>query len=62
MELTDGDRALPKVLIELTGDTGHDLFKPGQLVLEVLQGVMENIDFGVLLPNYLAKVATLTKS
>ena len=62
VELADGSRALPKVLVELTGDTGHDMFETGQLVLEVLQGVMENVDLSVLLSNHLTKVTTLTKS
>ena len=61
MELTNRGCLTTKVLVELTGNTSHDLFKAGQLVLEVLQGVMENVDLGVLLSNHLTKVATLTK-
>ena len=62
MKLTSGSSALTEVLIELSGDTGHNLFETGQLVFEVLQGVMENVDLGVLLPNHLTKVTTLTES
>ena len=62
MKLTNGGCAPTKVRIELPGDTSHDLFEAGQLVLEVLQGVVENIYFGILLPNYLTKVVTLTES
>ena len=62
MELASRGRILPKVIVELTGDPGHDLLETGQLVLEVLQSVMKKVDFGVLLPNHLTKVATLTES
>ena len=62
MELANGNRTFPKVLVELTGDTSHDLLEAGQLVLQVLQCIMENIDLGVLLTNHLTKVATLTES
>ena len=51
-----------KVLIELSGNTSHDLLEAGQLVLKVLQSIMENVYFGVLLSNHLTKVATLTES
>ena len=53
---------MAKVVVELSGNTGHDLLEAGQLVLKVLQGVMKNIDFGVLLSNHLTKVVTLTRS
>ena len=62
VELTDRGRTPTKVLVELTSDTGHDLFEASQFVLQVLHRIMENIDCGVLLPNHLTKVATLTKS
>ena len=62
VELTNGGRTPTKVLVELPGDSGHDLFEACQLVLQVLQGVVENINFGILLPNHLTKVATLTES
>ena len=62
VKLADRGCASTKVLVELSSDASHDLFKAGQLVLQVLQGVMENIYFGVLLPNYFTKVATLTES
>ena len=62
MELASRSRALTKVIVELPGHTSHDLLEAGQLVFKVLQGVMENVDLGVLLSNYLTKVATLTKS
>ena len=62
VELTSGSRAPTEVLVELTSNASHDLLEAGQLVLKVLQGVMENIYFGVLLPNHFTKVATLTKS
>ena len=62
MELANGNRTLPKVLVELTGDTGHDLLEAGQLVLKVLQSIVENVDLGVLLSDNLTKVATLTES
>ena len=62
VESTGRSLDLPKVVVELTGNTGHDMLKPGQLVLEVLQGVMENVDLGVLLSNQFTKVATLTDS
>ena len=62
VELANRNFALTKVVVHLTNNTSHNLFETGQLVLEVFQGVMENIYFGVLLPNYLTKVATLTKS
>src|ERR1700753_4099530 len=62
MELTNRNLALTKVVVHLMNNTSHDLLKASQLVLKVLQGVMENIYFGVLLPNHLTKVATLTKS
>ena len=61
MELTDRAGTSTKVRVELRSHTGHDLFEAGQLVFQVLQGVMENIDFGILLPDHLTKVATLTK-
>ena len=62
VELTNRDLALAEVVVELSNDTSHDLLEAGQLVFKVLQGVMENIDLGVLLSNHLTKVATLTKS
>ena len=62
MELTNRGRQPTKVPIELSSNAGHDLFETSQLVLQVLQRIMENVNFGVLLPNHLAKVATLTKS
>ena len=62
MTLTDRGRATPKVLVELTSNASHDLFEAGQLVLQVLQSVMENVYFGVLLSDYLAEFATLTES
>ena len=62
VELARNDFALMKVVVELSNDTSHDLLETGQLVLKVFQGVMENIYFGVLLPNHFTKVATLTKS
>ena len=62
MELTTSGPGLAKVIVELTSNASHDLLETSQLVLKVLQGVMENVYFGILLPNYLAKVATLTKS
>ena len=62
MELTNVGCASTKVVVKLLGNTGHDLFEASQFVLKVLQGVMENVYFGVLLSNYLAKVAALTKS
>ena len=62
VELTDRDLALAEVVVELLNDTGHDLLEARQLVLEVLHGVMENVQLGVLLSYYLTKVATLTKS
>ena len=62
VDLTDGGCTPTKVLVELSGDASHDLFEAGQLVLQVLQSVMENVYFGVLLPNQFTKVATLTKS
>ena len=58
--LANGGRASTKVLIELSGNAGHDLLEAGQLVLKVLQSVMENVYLGVLLSNNLTKVATLT--
>ena len=62
VELTNRGSTPTKVIIELTSNASHDLLETGQFVLKVLQGVMENIDFGVLLSNHLTKVATLTKS
>ena len=62
MELTSGSRAPPKVLVELTGNTGHNLLEASQLVFKVLQSVMENVYLGVLLPNHLTKVATLERN
>ena len=62
VELASRSPALTKVLVELTNDTSHDLLETGQLVFEVLQGIMENVYLGVLLPNHLTKIATLTKS
>ena len=62
VELANDNFALTKVVVVLTNNTSHDLLETGQLVLKVLQGVMENIYFGVLKPNYFTKVATLTKS
>ena len=61
VDLTDSNRTLAKVLVELSSNTGHDLLEAGQLILEILQGIMEKIYFGVLLSNNLAKVATLTE-
>ena len=62
MELANRGGAPAKVLVELTRNTGHDLFETGQLVFQVLQGILENVDLGILLPNHLTEVATLTKS
>ena len=62
IELTSAGRASSEVVIELAGDTSHDLLEPRQLVLQVLQGIVENVDLGVLLSNHLTKVATLTES
>ena len=62
VEPTDYSCTPTKVLVELLSDASHDLFEPGQLVFKVLQSVMENVDFGVLLSNHFTKVATLTKS
>ena len=62
VKLTSRGPAFTKVLVELSGDTGHDLFEASQLVLQILQSVLENIYLGVLSPNQFTKVATLTKS
>ena len=62
VELTSRSRTSTKVLVELSSDPCHDMLETGQLVFQVLHGIMENIDFGVLLPNHFTKVATLTKS
>ena len=62
LKLTGRGCALAKVLVELTSNPSHDLLETSQFVFEVLHGIMENIDGGILLPNYPAKVATLTKS
>ena len=59
---TNGSRTSTKVRVELISDSGHDLLETGQLVLKVLQSVVENIYFGVLLPNDFTKVTSLTKS
>ena len=56
------DFTLAEVVIELTSNTRHDVLETGQFVLEILQGIVENVYFGVLLSNHLTKVATLTES
>ena len=62
MEMTTRRVAFAEVVVVLAADPSHDLFEAGQLVLQVLQGIMENVDLGVLLPNHFTKVATLTRS
>ena len=62
VELASRGRATTKVLVELTSNASHDLLKAGQLIFEVLQCVMQDVDLGVLSPNQLTKVATLTES
>ena len=62
VKMASHSRTTTKVLVELTSNACHDLLEAGQFVLEVLQSIMENVYFGVLLSYYLAKVATLTKS
>ena len=62
MQMTARSAAFPKVVVILATDSGHDRLETGQLVLQVLQSVVENVYRGVLLPNYLTKVATLTES
>ena len=62
VEPTRDSCASTKVLVELLSDASHDLLETGQLVLQVLQGILENVYLGVLLTNHLTKVATLTKS
>ena len=62
MEMATRSATLPKVVVIFATNPGHDGLEAGQLVLKVLQGIVENVDLGVLLSNYLTKVATLTKS
>ena len=62
VKMTTGSTTLPEVVVILATDPGHDLLEAGQLVFEVLYGVVENVQFGILLSNHLAKVATLTES
>ena len=62
VKMTTRNAAFTEAVVILTTNSGHDLFKASQLIFEVLQGIMENIYFGVLLSNHLAEVATLTRS
>ena len=62
MEMTTRSATFAKVVIILATDPSHDLFKTGQLVFEVLDGVMQNVEFRGLLTNHLTKVAMLTES
>ena len=62
MEMATRSAAFTEVVVIFATNPGHHRLETGQLVLKVLQSVMENVYFGVLLPNHLAKVATLTKS
>ena len=51
IDLANGGGATAKVLVELTSNASHDLLEASQLVLEVLQGILENVYLGVLLSN-----------
>ena len=62
VELANRGCATTKVLIELTSNASHNLFKASQLVLKVLQSIVENVYLGVLLSNHFTKVTTLTES
>ena len=43
MEVSSGDTSLLEVIVVFTTDTGHGLLEAGQLVLEVLHRMMENV-------------------
>ena len=62
MEMATRGVTLAEVFVVLATDSRHDRLEAGQLVLQVLQGIMENVYLGVLLTNHFTEVATLTKS
>ena len=62
MELANVRPHSTSIVVDLPEATGHDLLKAGQFVLQVLQRVMENVQFSSLLPDYFTKVTTLTES
>ena len=62
MEMATGSVTLSEVVVVFTTDPSHDRLEAGQLVFKVLHSIMENVEFGILLPNHLTKVATLTES
>ena len=62
MKVTTRSTTLSKVVVILATNPGHDHLETRQLVFEVLHGILENVDLGILLSNHLTKVATLTES
>ena len=61
VQMTRGSFGTTEVVIVLATNSGHNLLEAGQLVLEVFDCIMENIQGGSLLPNYLPKIMGLKR-
>ena len=54
VKMTARDAALTEVVVIFATDPGHHRFETGQLVLEILDGVVQDVEFRGLLSNHLA--------
>ena len=61
MQMTGGSSVTTEVVIILATNSGHNLLETSQLVLEVFNRIMENIQGGGLLSNYLPKIMGLKR-
>ena len=60
MKMTTRSATLPKIVVVLVTNSGHDGLEAGQLVLEIFDGVMQDIKLRGLLSYHLTEVASLT--
>ena len=60
MEMTRGNVASTEVAVVLLANPGHDRLEAGQLILEILDGMMQDVQLCSLLSHHLAEVASLT--
>ena len=61
VELTSGNSIPAEVVVVFTTDTGHDRLEASQLILEVCDGILQNIQLSGFPTNHLAEVASLTR-
>ena len=59
VRLTGGNSGPSKVIIVPAADPCHYRLEPGQFILQVFHGVVQDIQFRGLLPNYLREVIGL---